>query len=446
MPIAWSTKSLASLRDKSAPLAPYHEKSNKPTGDLAVKNHFRAQVPSGSRSGEWNGHPRKAIAIVGIALMSPESEPLSEPLKQTALNAIHRAQGAKMVDFGGWDMPVQYSGLVDEHHAVRRAVGLFDVSHMGEIDVRGPQALQLVDHFSTNNAAKLAVGQIHYAGLLYETGGFVDDILIHKVAEDHFFICVNAGNQEKDFAHIEALNKFDATVELTSDKYTQLAIQGPRALETLQKLTKTPLADIKYYWFTDGEVAGTPARMARTGYTGEDGFEIYFAPTESARIWRALLVAGEEFGLKPAGLGARNTLRLEAKMALYGHEIDASITPLEADLAWMVKFDKPEFVGRAAVASQKERGLTRKLVGFEMSGRAIGRDGYEVQFDGVKAGWVTSGSPSPTLSTPGAPKNIGLCYLPADRCAIGTEFEIVVRSQTAAARVVPTPFYKRGKT
>ena len=378
--------------------------------------------------------------------MSQESEAVSLPLKQTALNAIHRAQGAKMVDFGGWDMPVQYSGLVDEHHAVRRAVGLFDVSHMGEIDVRGPQALQLVDHFSTNHAAKLAIGQIHYAGLLYETGGFVDDILIHKVADDHFFICVNAGNQEKDFAHIQALNKFDATVELTSDKYTQLAIQGPRALEALQKLTKTPLAAIKYYWFTDGEVAGTPARIARTGYTGEDGFEIYFAPTESARIWRALLVAGEEFGLKPAGLAARNTLRLEAKMALYGHEIDASITPLEADLAWMVKFDKPDFVGRAALASQKERGLTRKLVGFEMTGRAIGRDGYEVQFDGVKAGWVTSGSPSPTLSTPGAPKNIGLCYLPADRCAIGTEFEIVVRSQTAEAIVVATPFYKRGKT
>ncbi len=376
--------------------------------------------------------------------MSQETA-LSEPLKQTALNAIHRAQGAKMVDFGGWDMPVQYSGLVDEHHAVRRAVGLFDVSHMGEIDVRGPQALDLVDHISSNWAAKLNTGQIHYAGLLYETGGFVDDILVHKVADDHYFICVNAGNQEKDFAHIQSLNTFDATVELTSDRYTQLAIQGPRALETLQKLTKTPLAEIKYYWFADGEVAGTPARIARTGYTGEDGFEIYFAPAESARIWRALLVAGEEFGIKPAGLGARNTLRLESKMALYGHEIDATINPLEADLAWIVKFDKPNFVGRAALQSQKERGLSRKLAGFEMTGRGIGRDGYEVQLDGDKAGWVTSGSPSPTLSAPGTPRNIGLCYLPADRGAIGTELEILVRNQSAAAVVVATPFYKRGK-
>jgi aminomethyltransferase len=375
--------------------------------------------------------------------MSPEAA--SAPLKQTALNATHRAHGAKMVDFGGWDMPVQYSGLVDEHHAVRRAAGLFDVSHMGEIDIRGPQALDLVDHISSNWAAKLKTGQIHYAGLLYETGGFVDDILVHKVADNHFFICVNAGNQEKDFEHIQAQNRFDATVELTSNEYTQLAIQGPRALETLQKLTKTPLAEIKYYWFTDGEVAGTQARIARTGYTGEDGFEIYFAPSESARIWNALLAAGEEFGIKPAGLGARNTLRLEAKMALYGHEIDASITPLEADLAWIVKFDKPDFVGRAALASQKERGLTRKLVGFEMTGRGIGRDGYEAQISGVKAGWVTSGSPSPTLSAPGSPKNIGLCYLPADRGAVGTAFEILVRNQPTEAVVVATPFYKRGK-
>ncbi len=381
-----------------------------------------------------------------MSLESAPPEPLqkTEPLKKTALNPIHRAQGGKMVDFGGWDMPVQYAGLVEEHHAVRRAVGLFDVSHMGEIDIRGPQALDLVDLISSNWAAKLQAGQIHYAGLLYETGGFVDDILVHKVADDHFFVCVNAGNQEKDFAHIQALNSFDATVELSSHRYTQLAIQGPRALETLQKLTKTPLAEIKYYWFADGEVTGTPARIARTGYTGEDGFEIYFAPSESARIWRALLVAGEEFGIKPAGLGARNTLRLEAKMALYGHEIDASITPLEADLAWMVKFDKPHFVGRAALASQKDR-LTRKLVGFAMTGRGIGRDGYEAQIRGAKAGWVTSGSPSPTLSSAGSPKNIGLCYLPLPQAAIGAEFEILVRNQPVSAVVVPTPFYKRGK-
>ncbi|MBY0502397.1 MAG: glycine cleavage system aminomethyltransferase GcvT [Bryobacteraceae bacterium] len=375
--------------------------------------------------------------------MSQDSAPPA-PLKQTALNATHRDHGAKMVDFGGWDMPVQYSGLVDEHHAVRRAAGLFDVSHMGEIDIRGPQALDLVDHISSNWAAKLQTGQAHYSGLLYETGGFVDDILVHKVADDHYFICVNAGNQEKDFAHIVEHNRFDATVELSSDRYTQLAIQGPRALEVLQKLTKTPLAAIKYYWFTDGEVAGTPARIARTGYTGEDGFEIYFAPAESARIWRALLVAGEEFGLKPAGLGARNTLRLEAKMALYGHEIDASISPLEAGLSWIVKFDKPDFIGRAALLAQKGQ-LTRQLVGFEMTGRGIGRDGYEAQIGGVKAGWVTSGSPSPTLSAGGTPRNIGLCYLPTAHTAVGTEFEILVRNQPVGAVVAPTPFYKRGK-
>ncbi len=369
----------------------------------------------------------------------------SVPLKKTALNALHRSLGAKMVDFGGWDMPVQYSGLVDEHHAVRKAVGLFDVSHMGEIDIRGPQALDLVDHISSNWAAKLKTGQIHYSGLLYETGGFVDDILVHKVADDHFFICVNASNQEKDYAHIVEQNRFDAAVELSSDRYAQLAIQGPRALETLQKLTATDLASIKYYWFTDGEVAGTPARIARTGYTGEDGFEIYVAPVEAERIWRAVTEAGEEFGLKPAGLGARNTLRLEAKMALYGHEIEASITPLEADLAWIVKFDKPDFVGKAALVAQKERGITRKLAGFEMVGRGIGRDGYEVQIGGSKAGWVTSGSPSPTLSAPGAPKNIGLCYLPAEQARVGTEFEVLVRNQPTAAVVVATPFYKRGQ-
>ena len=373
--------------------------------------------------------------------MSPEAA--SEPLKKTALNAMHRALGAKMVDFGGWDMPVQYSGLVDEHHAVRRQVGLFDVSHMGEIDIRGPQAVDLVDHVSTNWAAKLKIGQIHYAGLLYDTGGFVDDILVHKVANDHYFICVNAGNQEKDFAHIQERNTFDAEVELTSAQYTQIAVQGPRALETLQKLTGTPLAAIKYYWFIDGEVLGTPARIARTGYTGEDGFEIYIAPAESARVWNALLAAGEEFGIKPAGLGARNTLRLEAKMALYGHEIDASLNPLEADLAWIVKFDKPAFVGRAALAGKTVP--ARKLAGFAMRGREIGRDGYEIQKAGVKSGWVTSGSPSPTLSAPGAPKNIGLCYLPAESSAVGTEIEVMVRNQPAAAVVVATPFYKRGK-
>jgi len=365
---------------------------------------------------------------------------LPPALLQTPLNAIHRRHQAKMVDFGGWDMPVQYSGILDEHATVRQAVGLFDVSHMGEIEVRGPEALRLVDHFSTNWAAKLQTGQAHYSGLLYDTGCFVDDILVHKVADDHFFVCVNASNQDKDFAHIQSVNRFNATVENMGPAYAQLAIQGPKGLATLQKLTKTDLNTIRYYWFSDGEVAGTPARIARTGYTGEDGFEIYIAPDQAPRIWDEILAAGAEFGIKPCGLGARNTLRLEAKMALYGHEIDATITPLEAGLAWIVKFDKDDFLGKQALLAQRAKGLTRQLAGFEMTGRGIGRDGYEIQIEGHKAGWVTSGGPAPTLG-----KNIGLAYLPVDRAHPGQTIQVLVRNQPVDAVVVPTPFYKRAK-
>ena len=329
-------------------------------------------------------------------------------LKRTPLFDVHLALKAKMVDFGGWNMPVQYSGIIDEHNAVRHAVGLFDVSHMGEIEVGGPEAAKLVDFVSTNNAAKLKIGQAHYSGLLNEHGGFVDDILVHKVAADEFFLCVNASNQDKDFAHISGHNRFDAKVDFAGDRYAQLAIQGPKAMATLQKLTLTKLNEIKYYWFTDGEVAGTPARIAHTGYTGEDGFEIYIAPDDAARVWNEILKAGAEFGIKPCGLGARNTLRLEAKMALYGHEMTDSINPFEADLAWIVKMDKDDFVGRSALEESLRAGIKRKLAGFEMLQRGIGRDGYEVLIDGQSAGWVTSGGPSPTLG-----KNIGLCYVPA---------------------------------
>jgi aminomethyltransferase len=361
-------------------------------------------------------------------------------MNQTPLNAAHRALGAKMVDFGGWDMPVQYSGIIDEHNAVRTSVGLFDVSHMGEIEVRGPQALDLVNYVTTNNAAKLQTGQVHYSGLLYETGCFVDDILVHKVAGDHYFLCVNASNQDKDYEHIAAHNRWDATVENAGPRYAQIAVQGPKALATLQKLTPVDLSSIKYYWFTDGEVSGRPARIARTGYTGEDGFEIYVPPEEAVARWNELLEAGREFGIKPVGLGARNTLRLEAKMALYGHEIDASITPLEADLAWIVKLDKGDFVGRPVLEKQKAEGLKRKLVGFEMRGRGIGRDGYEVRVNGAPAGWVTSGGPAPALN-----KNIGLCYLPVALAEPGRPIEILIRSQPVEAITVPTPFYKRSK-
>ena len=364
----------------------------------------------------------------------------SPALKITPLNAVHRRMNAKMVDFGGWDMPLQYSGILDEHNAVRNAVGVFDVSHMGEIEVRGPEALNLVDYISTNAASRLNIGQAQYSGLLYEHGGFVDDILVHKVDDDHFFICVNASNQEKDYDHIVSMNTMKANVEFASDRYAQIAIQGPKALDTLQKLTVTQLAPIRYYHFTDGEVAGAWARIARTGYTGEDGFEIYIAPDEAVGVWDKILEAGAEFGIKPCGLGARNTLRLESKMALYGHEIDASINPLEADLGWIVKFDKDNFVGKAALEKQKANGLSRKLIGFEMTGRGIGRDGYEVWLDGKPVGFVSSGGPSPTLN-----KNIGLCYLPLNAAIVGRTIQIMIRNQPVDAVTVPTPFYKRAK-
>src|SRR5271165_5993802 len=292
-------------------------------------------------------------------------------LKATALNSTHRKCGAKMVDCGGWDMPVQYSGVLDEHHTVRRAVGLFDVSHMGEIEIRGRDAFALLDSVTTNAVAKLQIGQAQYSGLLYEHGGFVDDILVHKVADDHYFICVNASNQEKDFDHLESLNHFDAEVEFASRKYAQIAVQGPRALETLRKLTPVDIASIRYYWFKDGEVGGVPARIARTGYTGEDGFEIYVAPQEAPDIWAELLDAGAEFGIKPCGLGCRNTLRLESKMALYGHEISDKINVWEAGLERYCKMEKGDFVGRAALEKARAAGLKRALVGIEMIDRGV---------------------------------------------------------------------------
>jgi aminomethyltransferase len=359
-------------------------------------------------------------------------------LKTTALDAMHRRMGAKMVDFGGWDMPVQYSGILEEHAAVRSAVGLFDVSHMGEIEIQGSDAGALTDYVTTNAVGKLQSGQAQYSGLLYEHGGFVDDILVHQVSKHHYFLCVNASNQDKDHEHIAAVNRFNAAIDLASDRYSQFAIQGPFALRTVQKLTSIDLASIRYYHFMDGMVDGISARIARTGYTGEDGFEIYFAPDHSERIWIDILNAGEEFDIKPCGLGARNTLRLEAGMALYGHEIHSTITPFEAGLGWMVKLEKGEFVGRAVLARQKEQGIRRKLIGFEMTGRGIGRDNYEVFLDGEPAGWVSSGGPSPTLK-----KNIGICYLPANRAKTGTPIQVVIRNQAVDAVTVPLPFYKK---
>jgi aminomethyltransferase len=345
-----------------------------------------------------------------------------------------------MVDFGGWEMPVYYTSILEEHHAVRRNVGLFDVSHMGEIDIRGPEALRLVNYATTNDAGRLTPGRAQYSALLYEHGGFVDDILVHMVAPDHYFLCVNAANQEKDYRHLQAINRFEAEVKFSSDRYVQLAIQGPRAEATLQKLTPVVLGAIRYYHFVDGEVCGRPARIARTGYTGEDGFEVYIAPEGAVEIWQAILEAGAEFSIRPCGLGARNTLRLEAKMALYGHEIDASINPFEAELGWIVKMEKGDFHGRRALLELKDS-VRRKLVGFEMRGRGVARDGYPVYLDGRPAGWVTSGGPSPTLN-----KNIGLAYLPVGAAETGRRIHIGIRGQQIEALIVPTPFYKRGKS
>ncbi|MDP8990490.1 MAG: glycine cleavage system aminomethyltransferase GcvT [Acidobacteriota bacterium] len=365
-------------------------------------------------------------------------------LLKTPLNAVHRSLNAKMVDFGGWDMPVEYKGVLDEHRAVRHGVGLFDVSHMGEIEVRGPQALDLVQYVTVNDASKLKLGQAQYSALLYEHGGFVDDILVHKVAEEHYFLCVNASNQDKDYEHIVAnsvaSNRFDATVENAGPRYAQLAIQGPLATGVAQQLTGINLAPIKRYHFVDGPFSGAPARIARTGYTGEDGWEIYVAPEHAVRLWNDILTAGASAEIIPCGLGARNTLRMESAMPLYGHEINASITPWEAGLDWIVKLDKGDFLGREALVKQKQQGITRKLAGFEVKGRGIARDGYEILSAGVGSGWVTSGGPAPTLN-----KNIGMCFLPLPLVEPGNAIEISVRGRAVEAVTIPLPFYKRAR-
>jgi aminomethyltransferase len=359
-------------------------------------------------------------------------------LRKTALNSVHRRLGAKMVNFGGWDMPLEYTGIIAEHEAVRTRAGLFDVSHMGELEIRGPEALQLVQWVTCNNAAKLAVGQAHYSGLMTSDGTFVDDLLVHKISDDHYLLCVNAGNQDADFEHIIANNKFDASAENTGSRYSQLAIQGPRAKEILQRLSPVPLDSIRYYHFAFGKVSGFECLIARTGYTGEDGFEIYFAPEHSEKIWNELMQAGESFRMVPCGLGARNTLRLEAGMCLYGHEIDATTTPWEAGLAWICKMEKGPFLGSDALAEQKRKGVPRKLVGFEMLDKRIGRDGYSVLIGGREAGRVTSGGPAPFLK-----KNIGMAYVPPASSAVGTQIEISIRGQSVPASIVVIPFYKR---
>jgi len=345
-----------------------------------------------------------------------------------------------MVDFGGWDMPVEYSGIVAEHAAVRTAAGLFDVSHMGEISVEGARALELVQKVTSNDAARLAIGQAQYTGLMNPAGAFVDDFLLHKISDTHYFLCVNAGNQDGDYDYIVSHNTFGAKTENAGPRYSQLALQGPKSQAILERLTPAAVGALKYYRFTFGPVAGVDCLIARTGYTGEDGFELYFSPEHSEKVWGALLEFGAGEGLIPCGLGARNTLRLEAGMCLYGHEIDATITAWEANLGWIVKMDKGEFVGREALAKQKAEGAKRMLVGFEMLDRLIARDACTVYAAGREIGRVTSGSPSVFLR-----KNIGMALVETGSSAVGTEILIGIRTHRAAARVVPLPFYKRAK-
>ena len=361
---------------------------------------------------------------------------------KTPLHGRHVALGAKMVPFAGWEMPVQYAGITEEHLAVRRAAGLFDVSHMGEIEVAGADALAAVQRISTNDASRLEVGQAQYSALATPEGTFVDDLLVYRLADDHFLLVVNAANIAAGFEWIRdgIAGVGDAVAVNTSSRYALLAVQGPLALDVVQSLTDVDLAAIGYYRFATGEVAGIRSTISRTGYTGEDGFEIFAAPQTADRLWAALMSAGRHDGLQPAGLGARDTLRLEAAMRLSGQDIDRTTTVLEAGLGWIVGWEKPDFIGRDALVRQREAGVDRKLVGFEMAGPGIARHGYAVFAGGERVGTVTSGTRTPFLE-----KAVGLAYVPAAGAAPGTEYEVDVRGRRVPARVVRLPFYKRPK-
>jgi aminomethyltransferase len=366
-------------------------------------------------------------------------------VRKTALNSVHRKLGAKMVDFNGWDMPVEYSGIIAEHLSVRKGVGVFDVSHMGDIRLAGRQALDAVQHISMNDASRLAIGQAQYSALLYPQGTFVDDVIVHRLGEEEYLLVINAGTREKDFSWVrDNTREFDCSVENLSDDFTQIAIQGPKGVVLLQKLTDADLSSLKFYWVTRGTVCGLKNTLiARTGYTGEDGFEIYVPSDEaiSARVWNEVLEAGKEFGAIPCGLGARNTLRLEAKLPLYGHEISDTINVWEAGLDRFCKMEKPEFIGRDALEKARVSGVGRTLVGLEMIDRGIARDDYKVlHSSGKQVGYVTSGSYAPFLK-----KNIALAYVPPDQSAVGTELQVEIRGAGVKAKVVPTPFYKRPK-
>ena len=382
--------------------------------------------------------------------MESVDSPHSPTPRKTPLNALHRSLGAKMVNFGGWDMPVEYpssGGLIAEHQRVRNSVGLFDVSHMGDIRIRAGQnpggALAAVQHLTMNDASKLAIGQAQYSAMLYPEGTFVDDVIVHRLGEDDYLLVINAGTREKDIRWVRKnTEQFDCVVDDLSDSYTQLAVQGPHGVDVLRKLTDAQLDTVKNYWFTHGTVCGLKnILIARTGYTGEDGFEIY-VPSDvatSESVWKRVMQAGAEFAIVPCGLGARNTLRLECKMALYEHEISAQINVWEAGLHRYCKMDKGEFTGRAELEKARAKAVTRTLVGLEMVERGIARDGYRcMNENGEVIGYVTSGSPSPTLG-----KNIALAYAPPEMSSIGSTVYVEIRSQKCKAQVVATPFYKR---
>jgi aminomethyltransferase len=369
---------------------------------------------------------------------------VTESLKRTSLFEIHQKYGARMVPFGGWEMPVQYSGVIEEHKAVRNAAGLFDVSHMGEFELKGQQALDLIQLLCTNNAAKLEVGQVQYALMCYENGTVVDDVLIYRLGEDRYWLVVNAGNTEKDWEWVNSARQkagfTDLELKNISGEVAQLALQGPLAEQILQSLVSIDLQEIGFYRAKTGVVvAGIKTLvLSRTGYTGEDGFEIYCRAEDAVALWESLLEAGEEDGLIPCGLGARDTLRFEARLPLYGHEIDDKVTPYEAGLGFFVKTKKGvPFIGMEALIAQKEKGIEKKLVGFEMVDRGIPRQGYEIAKDGQVVGYVTSGSFSPTLE-----KNIGLGYVPVSLSEVGSEFDVIIRGKPVKARVVETPFYQ----
>ncbi len=357
--------------------------------------------------------------------------------RRTPLYEAHKRHGGKLVDFAGWELPVQFAGLVAEHKAVRSAAGLFDVSHMGEVLFEGPGAVETVDRLVTNDLSKLADGQAAYAGLLNEQGGFVDDVVCYRFSPAKVLVCVNASNADKDFAWMKERAQGVAPRN-ESDRWAQLALQGPKAAAILQRLTRTDLSKLGTYRFAEGEVDGRKAIVARTGYTGEDGFELFVEGEHADPLWEKLLETGKADGLVPAGLGARDSLRTEMKYALYGNDIDDAHTPLEAGLGWIVKLEKPSFVGKDALVAQKAAGVSRKLVGFVLTERGIPRHGYPILKDGQRVGEVTSGTHSPSLDQP-----IGIGYVPTALAAEGSTFHVEIRGKPVAAKVVKTPFYRR---